>query len=416
MSSNPNTETAQQRRERLLAAQAERQRLRDEENARQEAEFAAEMERLEEEAAREEEERRIAEKRRVEEEKRREEERKLAEEKKIAEEQMKKQKELAEKKRKEEIAKAKEIAEEKQNEEKRLAEAKRREEERVAEAEDEQESATAFSKLLEVNRVEKEKAARELERRQKRKPRMVDVVVSPRPSGSKTKVFKSKSVISDDSDVIDVDKEQVETLRGIKRKRTIKMIAKKGNVPAPIGDFDAKEEDHDEEENEVPSPSQCRPACTRCVVLGKPASCRPQSTRRRTQACELCHVQRQRCSWIEDHASRRSRGKRAKVDDEIYQGPAARVGERKFEGSGVAEQLATIARHSEELVNIARRSLGLQERMLHLMVRRERREETKEELEKNEDEDEDGEGEEDEEEVEETKRREEVREGKKRAE
>ncbi|KAJ3791834.1 hypothetical protein GGU11DRAFT_750987 [Lentinula aff. detonsa] len=55
MSSN-NTKTAQQRRERLLAAQAERQRLCDEEIAMQEAEFAAEMERLEEEVARDQEE------------------------------------------------------------------------------------------------------------------------------------------------------------------------------------------------------------------------------------------------------------------------------------------------------------------------------------------------------------------------
>ncbi|KAJ3978575.1 hypothetical protein F5890DRAFT_1560093, partial [Lentinula detonsa] len=285
-------------------------------------------------------------------------------------------------------------------------------------AEEEREQNAAYVKLVEENRKEREKAAKELERRQRRAPaaktRAVDVVIPPLPSGSRSKVFKSKSVISDDSDAMDVDKEQVETPRAVKRKRLIKMITKKGNVPAPIGDFDVEEEDREEaeEEREVPSPSQRRPACTRCVLLGKPASCRPQSTTRRTQACELCHVQRQRCSWIEDHASRRSRGKRAKVEDEIYQGPAARVGERKFEGSGIAEQLATLAKHSEELVNIARRSLVLQQRMLHLMVRRERREE---ETEKSEDEDEDGEGEDDEE-VNEGKRREEVREGKKRAE
>ncbi|KAJ3791334.1 hypothetical protein GGU11DRAFT_836036 [Lentinula aff. detonsa] len=233
---------------------------------------------------------------------------------------------------------------------------------------------------MEENRVEREKAARELEQRTKPKPRTVDVVISPRPSGSKTKVFKSKSVISDDSDVIDVDQEQVETPRGVKRKRPIKMIAQNDIAPDPTSDRDADENDNEDEE----SPSQPRSACTRC-------------------------------SWIGEHASRRSRGKRAKVEDEIYQGPAARVGERRFEGPGIAEQLAAIVGQNKDLIDIARRSLGLQERILHLLVRRERREIAREELE--EEEDEDGEGEEDEEELEnEEEKRAKIREGKKRAE
>ncbi|KAJ3743515.1 hypothetical protein DFH05DRAFT_1618669 [Lentinula detonsa] len=392
----PSNDTAQQRREHLLLAQAERQRARELEVARQEAEFAAEMARLEEEAAKEEEERRLAEEKRIEAEKRLKEEKRVAEEKRAAEERRIAEEKLAEERRiaeamrleDERIAELKKFEEELLIEEKRAAEEKRKELEKVAElkrredkraadaaedAEEEREQNAAYVKLVEENRKEREKAAKELERRQRRAPaaktRAVDVVIPPLPSGSRSKVFKSKSVISDDSDAMDVDKEQVETPRGVKRKRPIKMIAKKGNVPAPIGDFDAEEEDREEaeEEREVPSPSQRRPACTRCVLLGKPASCRPQSTTQRTQACELCHVQRQQCSWIEDHASRRSRGKRAKVEDEIYQGPAARVGERKFEGLGIAEQLATLAKHSEELVNIARRSLVLQQRMLHLM-------------------------------------------------
>ncbi|KAJ3735475.1 hypothetical protein DFJ43DRAFT_1036964 [Lentinula guzmanii] len=457
----PSNDTAQQRRECLLLAQAERQRARELEVARQEAEFAAEMARLEEEAAKEEEERRLAEERRIEEEKRVKEEKRVAEEKRAAEERRIAEEKLAEERRiaeamrleDERIAELKKFEEELLIEEKRAAEKKRKELEKVAElkrredkraadaaedAEEEREQNAAYVKLVEENRKEREKAAKELKKRQRHAPaaktRAVDVVIPPLPSGSRSKVFKSKSVISDDSDVMDVDKEQVETPRGVKRKRPIKMIAKvsnrqvfgilfstvsfwKGNVPAPISDFDAEEENREEaeEEREVPSPSQRRPACTRCVLLGKPAFCRPQSTTRRTQACELCHVQRQRCSWIEDHASRRSRGKRAKVEDEIYQGPAARVGERKFEGSGIAEQLATLAKHNEELVNIARRSLVLQQRMLHLMVRRERREE---ETENSEDEDEDGEGEDDEEakEEDEEKRRKAIREGKRRAE
>ncbi|KAJ3978300.1 hypothetical protein F5890DRAFT_1560620 [Lentinula detonsa] len=135
-----------------------------------------------------------------------------------------------------------------------------------------------------------------------------------------------------------------------------------------------------------------------------------------TKACE-----KEEINWSADNISRRSRGKRVKLDDEVYEGPAARVGERRFEGLGIAEQLATIVVQNKELINITRRSLDLQERMLYLMVRRERREvEEREEMVKDEggDEDEDGEGEEDEEEKEEDKekRRKAIREGKKRAE
>ncbi|KAJ3978647.1 hypothetical protein F5890DRAFT_1655725 [Lentinula detonsa] len=455
MSSNPNNnETAQQRRECLLLAQAERQRIRDEEIARQEAEFAAEMEKLEAEAAREEEERRIEEERKAAEEKqeaeerrrqeverRREEERKVeeervarekrAEEKRIAEKKLAEERELAEAMRLEEerIAELKRfeaevldeenrVAEEKQ-ERNRIAEAKRREEERVAEGEDAQEQNNAFAKFVEENRVEKEKAAKKLAKR--REPTtntawpVVSVVIPSRASGSTSKVFKSKSVISDESDDVVMDEREVETPRSLKRKCPAKMITKNGSFPNPNSDRDVDEDDED-----VGSPSHSRSACTRCVLLGKPASCKPQSTRRRTQACEPCHVQRQRCSWIGDHTSRRSRGKRAKLEDDVYRGPAVRVMDRKFAGPGVAEQLAVLAGQNLELVGIARHSL--EEKMLSIMERREQRELEGRGIggkeEEDEDEDEDGEGDEDEEEKEKNneKRKNEIREGKKCAE
>ncbi|KAJ3791675.1 hypothetical protein GGU11DRAFT_804145 [Lentinula aff. detonsa] len=320
-SSNDN-ETIQQRRERILQAQAARQRAREEEIARQEAEKA-------------------------------EEERVIREKKK-----------------------EQEIAEKKRLEERRITEEKQRVEEAAAAAEDERIRNAAYAKLVEENRVEREKAAKELEKRQKRpvaKAQPVTVVITPRPSGSKKKSFKSKSIISDDSDV--EQREAMPAPRGEKRKRPIKMIA-------------------------------------RCVSIGRPSECRPQSSRRQAQACVVCHQQRQRCSWSGDNASRRSRGKR---------GPAARAGERRFEGPGIAEQLAAIVGQNKDLIDIARRSLVLQQQILHLLVRRERREEAREELEKSgdeEEEDEDGEGEEDEEEKEknnEEKKREEIREGKRRA-
>ncbi|KAJ3792983.1 hypothetical protein GGU11DRAFT_749355 [Lentinula aff. detonsa] len=407
------SETIQQWRECILQAQAARQRAWEEEIARQEAEFAAEMERIEaeekaareaeEKAAREAEEKRRAEEQWIEEEKRREEEKKIAEERRIVEEQKKKQEELAEKKRKED---------------QRLAEAKRREEERViaeaaAGAEDKQERTTAFAKLVAENKLEKEKAARELEKRQKptAKSSRVDVEIPVSTSSPRRRTFKSKAIISEDSSDEVVEQPREVIPRGTKRKRTIKMIAKGSD------NYDPEGEKSDRDVPPPPDLSQPRPPCSRCVMIGRPSECRPQSSRRQAQACAVCHQQRQRCSWSGDNAARRSRGKKVKLDDEVYEGPAARVGDRRIEGPGVAEQLATIAKHNEELVNIACRSLVLQQRMLHLMVRRERRELEAVEGEKDdEDEDEDGEGEEDEEEVKETKRKEEIREGKKRAE
>ncbi|KAJ3791600.1 hypothetical protein GGU11DRAFT_828908, partial [Lentinula aff. detonsa] len=388
-SSTPNNDTAQQRRERLLLAQAERQRARELEIARQEAEFAAEMERLEAEAAKEEEERRLAEERRVEEEKRIKEEQRLAEEKRAAAERALAEEMRLEEERKAELRRFEEelaleeqrVAEERRKE---LAKLKAREDKRAADAaedaEEEREQNAAYVKLVEENRKEREKATKELERRQKRapaaKPRPVDVIIPSRPSGSRSKVFKSKAVISDDSDVMDVDKEQVETTRGVKRKRPVKMIAKGMNFSEPDGEVE-------------PAPGQ-----------------------------------RQRCSWSGDNAARRSRGKRVKVDEEDYEGPAKRAGERRRnEGSEVAEQFAKIAEQNQALVKLLQQSLVVQERMLGVMVRAERR--VMEAMEGNdkgesedEDEDEDGEGEEDEEEEEKNdeERRSEIREGKKRAE
>ncbi|KAJ3740766.1 hypothetical protein DFH05DRAFT_1528557 [Lentinula detonsa] len=145
------------------------------------------------------------------------------------------------------------------------------------------------------------------------------------------------------------------------------MIAKNGNYPDPTSDRDAGEDDEN-----IGSPSQPCSACTR------------------TQACEPCHVQRQRCSWIGDHASQRSRGKWAKLEDDIYRGPAVRVTERKFAGPEIAEQLAVLAGQNLELVGIARRSLEVQEKILSIMERREQwKLEEREVREKDEDEDDD---------------------------
>ncbi|KAJ3791462.1 hypothetical protein GGU11DRAFT_761589, partial [Lentinula aff. detonsa] len=362
------SETIQQRRERVLQAQAAQQRAREEEVARQEAEFAAEMERIkaEEKAAREAEEKRKAKEQRIEEEKRREEERKRAEEKKMAEE---------------------------QHEEERVTM------EAAAGAEDEQERTTAFAKLVAENTMEKERAARELERRQKAtaKSSRVNVEIPVSTSSPRWRTFKSKAIISEDSSDEVVEQPREVIPRGTKRKRTIKMIAKGGD------NYDPEEEKSDKDISSPPDLSQPRPACSRCVMIGQPSECRPQSSRRQAQACAVCHQQRQRCSWSGDNAARRSRGKKVKLDDEVYEGPAVRVGGRRIEEPGVAEQLTIIAGQNKDLLEIARHSLVIQEKLLGIMARREKQEidateGSENEKEENEDEDEDGEGEEDEEE------------------
>ncbi|KAJ3792285.1 hypothetical protein GGU11DRAFT_750241 [Lentinula aff. detonsa] len=186
------------------------------------------MERIEaeEKAAREAEEERKAEEQRVAEEKRKAEEKRIAKERRMEEE---KQREEERKKR---------------LEERQIAEEKQRVEEAAAEEEDERVRSAAYAKLVEENRVEREKAAKELERQQKKpitKAQPVTVIIPPRTLGSKKKIFKSKSVISDDSD--------------IKEKEG-------GSHSDPDGDFELEQDDA---QPPLPSTdtSQSRPACSR---------------------------------------------------------------------------------------------------------------------------------------------------------
>ncbi|KAJ3791805.1 hypothetical protein GGU11DRAFT_823815, partial [Lentinula aff. detonsa] len=228
--------------------------------------------------------------------------------------------------------------------------------------------------LIEENKKEKEKAAKELEKRRNPTSKLhrVEVEIPLTTSSPRRRIFKSKAIISEESgdEVVEQPREMIP--RGTKRKRTIKMIAKGGPAEATI-------------DNDTPLPpdnSQPRPACSRCVMISRPSDCRPQSTTRPTQACK---------------------------------GPAARIGERRSEGNEAAEQLARIAEQNQDIIGLLRKSIVVQEQMLGIMVRAERRViEAMGESDKGEDED--GEGEEDEEEIEEVKRREEIREGKKRAE
>ncbi|KAJ3780027.1 hypothetical protein GGU10DRAFT_381318 [Lentinula aff. detonsa] len=126
------------------------------------------------------------------------------EEKRQAEEQREEERKAEEERVARKKKKEQEVAEKKRLEERRIAEERRRVEEATAEAEDERVRSAAYAKLVEENRVEQEKAAKELERQQKKpvaKAQPVTVVIPPRTLGSKKKIFKSKSVISDDSDI-----------------------------------------------------------------------------------------------------------------------------------------------------------------------------------------------------------------------
>ncbi|KAJ3979515.1 hypothetical protein F5890DRAFT_1558629 [Lentinula detonsa] len=311
------------------------------------------MERIEaeEKAVREDKETRIAEEKLAEEQRLVEERR--VEENRVAAERKKKQEEIAEARRQKELA-----------------------EDATAEAEEEQARNLAFAKLVDENRKEKEKAAKDLRR----------------------KIFKSKAIIFEDSSDEVVEQPREVIPRGTKRKRTIKMIVKGSD------NLDPDVDKGDNTTSLPPDVSQPRSTCSRCVMIGQSSNCRPQSTQRPTQACE----------------ARRSRGKQVKLDEEeVYEGPAARAGERRrLEGTQVAEQLAQITEQNQDLVKLLRQSLVVQEQMLGIMVRAKKRVmEAMEESEKGEDEDEDGEGEEDEEEVEnEEERRAKICEGKKCAE
>ncbi|KAJ3791714.1 hypothetical protein GGU11DRAFT_812681 [Lentinula aff. detonsa] len=172
-------------------------------------------------------------------EKRCKEERKVAEEKKIAEEQRKKQEELAEARKEEE---------KKRQAEERLAE------EAAAEAEEERERASAFAKLVEENKKEKERATEDLEKQRKhtaKSHRGVDVEIP--------------AVISDDSDEEGEGKGKESAPRGVQRKRTIKMIAKGDNTSVPDGESDPIPGQVENSE-----PLQPHSACTRCVMIGRP--------------------------------------------------------------------------------------------------------------------------------------------------
>ncbi|KAJ3780621.1 hypothetical protein GGU10DRAFT_380406 [Lentinula aff. detonsa] len=220
----------------------------------------------------------------------------IVEERRVVEEQKRKQEALAEKRKNKEV---------------QLVEAKQREAERVAEeaateVEENQARNTAYAKLVEENKKEKEKAAKELAKWQKHVPatkqRQVDVVIPPRPLGSKKKHFKSKSVISDKSD--EEGREVVPAPQGEKRKQMVRMIPKGGILSNLDGEYDPENEQGTERHPDAPSPS--RPACSQCIMIGRPSECRPQSLQRQAQAL--------RAKWV-------------KLDDEGYEGPAARVGE-----------------------------------------------------------------------------------------
>ncbi|KAJ3985479.1 hypothetical protein F5890DRAFT_1473745 [Lentinula detonsa] len=144
-----------------------------------------------------------------------------------------------------------------------IAEAKRQKElaeDAAAEAEEEQARALAFAKLVDENRKEKGRATKDLEKHRKSisKPLCPDVKVLVLMASLRRKAYKSKAIISDESDDEVVEQPREMIPRGTKRKRTIKMIAK--------GGLDVATND-----NDTPLPpdnSQPRSACSCCVMIG----------------------------------------------------------------------------------------------------------------------------------------------------
>ncbi|KAJ3990942.1 hypothetical protein F5050DRAFT_1813217 [Lentinula boryana] len=273
-------------------------------------------------------------------------------------------------------------AEEKRLAEERIAKQKKEEERIVAEERKEEERRAlardaAFHRMVEENRKEKEKARAERQLRGGLRAPL-------------EKIYKSMSIVPDSSEEAnEPESTQVPTPGGVKRTRMIARIGGPPSDDSKHGSGDEEDEDDDEEEpDQVPS----KTPCSRCVSQGKPRECKPH--------------------WSGNNTSWRSRSKRMKVDHAESGeclGDTRRIAEKKFGGVEFGGKLDGLERRLGALERFASRLT------MAILVRREEREMGREEnINKDEEEeDKDGEGEE---EKSEEEKREEVREGKKRAE
>ncbi|KAJ3732525.1 hypothetical protein DFJ43DRAFT_1154233 [Lentinula guzmanii] len=160
------------------------------------------------------------------------------------------------------LAKERKLAEVRRLEEERVAELRRIEEEKIAEE----------KQVVEEKWKEIEKLA-ELRAREDR--RLADAAEEAEEERAQNTAFE-KDIISDDSE--DEEEDKRSKPRGVKQKRTIKMIAMGGNTSDPDGDFDPDPEQVDKNPP-LPSnsPLQSHPACSRCIIIGRPWECHPQS-------------------------------------------------------------------------------------------------------------------------------------------
>ncbi|KAJ3979188.1 hypothetical protein F5890DRAFT_1559059 [Lentinula detonsa] len=275
----------------------------------------------------------------------------------------------------EEAAREAEIAAEKKRlEEKKLVEQKRRAEEKQKETERvAQERAKALQKLAEDKRKEEDARVKVTEELAKR--REASRTCCRRCPTS----FRTPNLpVRDESEELTEEEEEQPTPRGVKQKVMTVMI---GNAPDPNDGYDPASGD-DGEDPASPSPSQSRPPCDH---------------------------------WSGENAARRSRVKRTKLEDEVYEGPTRRVTERRI---GM-EQVAMFAEHNRE---VERRLQVIERYTGRTAMAMERVAMALEGLgggkkrEEEDNEDREGDDKEEEEEEEEEERRRKIREGKKRAE
>ncbi|KAJ3990826.1 hypothetical protein F5050DRAFT_1716583 [Lentinula boryana] len=181
-------------------------------------------------------------------------------------------------------AEEKRLAEEKKQEEARIAEEQQREREKREEAERVNRARDkALAQYAREQQKEKDRATKELAERREHAAaaasRRMGTTTPHEPLGSTKKIYKSASLVRDDSDE---EVTPVATPRGVKRKR---MTAQIGRTPLHEDDDPNSGDDDDE----PPSPPRLHEPCVRCTTQGKASQCLPQPGRPKAHACVVCH-------------------------------------------------------------------------------------------------------------------------------
>ncbi|KAJ3978724.1 hypothetical protein F5890DRAFT_1479111 [Lentinula detonsa] len=228
----------------------------------------------------------------------------------------------------EEAAREAEIAAEKKRlEEQKLAEQKRRAEEKRKEAErDKQKEEDARAKVTEELAKRRELAAAAAICRSGPPTSQSALGSQPKPK----KMVKSPSQVRDESEELTEEEDEQPAPRGVKRKMMTVMevlpILTMGTIP------------RQEMTVEIPPPPLPRNRGHLATGVFYSTVKTNVARRRAINAHKLA-------PWSGENAARRSRAKKTKLEDEVYEGPARRVTERRI---GM-EQMAMFTEHCRDV-------------------------------------------------------------------